>query len=515
MKRDYGHYRILERLSTGGLVDVFRAVDDRIDRIVEFKLLASDALDDPEIRRRFVHEAEVISALEHPHIVDVRDVGTFGSRYYMASEFIEGETLRERIKREPLKPQEIVVIAIQVASALEAAHEVGLIHRDLRPENIKLSSNGMVKIADFGIASLRDESERSRDLTVAGSSGGTILYYSPEQLRGQSVDPRTDIWSLGVVLFEMATQRSPFAREHVGKTLHSILEAQPLPPVAEVSPPFNGIIAKALQKDPAHRYKSATEFTRDLMLVESKFSLGDKSEGFSIPYNEQYGESFFQKARPQDEPVDPPPADNDPPVGGGGGLQPTPSAPEPGEPAPESAAAGDEETTRGAQEVPAVSERETTSGELYINLWIEDEYSETLPSPAVLTCDAPYTFNFAIENSSRDEGGVSKPFEEPEELKETPVTSVVIELLCPFLITDDQTGYVRRGVDYHAGIGFPIEKFALKPTLPGRFFLTARLLINGETLYREVLLLEVLNQASVATAEIADIASDHLPEASR
>src|SRR5437660_5695592 len=218
--RTIGHYKISERIGTGGMGDVYLATDIVAGRKAALKLLPERFTGDAERLKRFQQEAHAVVGLNHPNILTVYEIGEDHSIHYIASELIKGETLRQRLMRGRIEVGEAVEVAIQVASALAAAHETGIVHRDIKPENIMLRPDGYVKVLDFGIAKLAEQevpvtlAEEEAVLLVEthlGSIMGTVRYMSPEQARGAPVDKGTDIWSLGVVLYEMVTGHAPFA----------------------------------------------------------------------------------------------------------------------------------------------------------------------------------------------------------------------------------------------------------------------------------------------------------------
>src|SRR5882724_8273101 len=226
------HYEIRSQLGAGGMGEVYLAVDTRLDRTVALKILPADVASDHQRVRRFLQEAKAASALNQPHIITIHEVGEADSTYFIATEFIDGLTLRESMKSTPLRIEKIIDIAIQVVSALTAAHEVNIIHRDIKPENIMLRRDGYVKILDFGLAKLTEQRATDTEAstlvnTDAGVVPGTTSYMSPEQARGLEVDARSDIWSLGVVLYEMVSGRLPFEGTTTSDVIATILHRQP------------------------------------------------------------------------------------------------------------------------------------------------------------------------------------------------------------------------------------------------------------------------------------------------
>src|SRR6266700_2094052 len=264
-----GHYKISEPIGTGGMGEVYLATDIVAGRKAALKLLPLRFTGDAERLKRFQQEARAVVGLNHPNILTVYEIGEDHSTHYIASELIEGETLRQRLMRGRMEVGEAVDVAIQVASALAAAHETGIVHRDIKPENIMLRPDGYVKVLDFGIAKLAEQevpvtmAEKEALLLIEtnlGSVLGTVRYMSPEQARGAPVDKRTDIWSLGAVLYEMITRHAPFAGDTPGETMSSILGTEPPPLtsyIARAPAELQQIISKTLRKDRRERYQSA------------------------------------------------------------------------------------------------------------------------------------------------------------------------------------------------------------------------------------------------------------------
>jgi eukaryotic-like serine/threonine-protein kinase len=271
--RRLGHYHILRLIGAGGMGEVYLAEDARLHRKVALKLLPAAFTDDAERVRRFRQEALAASALNHPNILTVYDVGESDGRHFIVTEYVEGETLRQRLLKGRLRFGEALDVGGQAAGALEAAHRGGIIHRDIKPENIMLRPDGLVKVLDFGLAKLT-EKERSPDppsLTEPGRAMGTIKYMSPEQALGQEVDARTDLFSLGVVLYEMLGGASPFAGSSEAAVYDAILHRSP-PPLGQSSPDvpaeLEWVVNRALEKDREVRYQTASDLKAALLAVK-------------------------------------------------------------------------------------------------------------------------------------------------------------------------------------------------------------------------------------------------------
>jgi serine/threonine protein kinase len=269
--REIGPYVIQERLGAGGMGEVYLAHDARLGRQVALKLLPSYFASDNARLKRFQSEARAASALNHPNILTIYEVGECESVYYIAAEFVDGVTIRDLIRERKLSLDQIFAYVDQIASALAAAHDAGIVHRDIKPENIMVRSDGLVKILDFGIAKLletnttaTEQTKRSTTQTDMGLVLGTVNYMSPEQARGLRVDERSDIWSLGVVIYEMLGSSLPFNGATRMDTLVQILERDPLPIPNTYARLFQSIINKCLAKDLSKRYRTVAELIKDL-----------------------------------------------------------------------------------------------------------------------------------------------------------------------------------------------------------------------------------------------------------
>ncbi len=276
-----GRYEIRAQLGAGGMGEVYLVQDMQLERTIALKVLPDEFASDRQRMHRFVQEAKAAAALNHPNIAHIYEIGETDGTSFIAMEFIDGETLRQLLKQGQLSFTAILDITIQIASALAAAHEAGIVHRDIKPDNVMLRRDGLVKVLDFGLVKLT-EPQSTTDTeaptkvqvhTEAGTVMGTANYMSPEQARGQKVDPRTDIWSLGVMLYEMTTGRLPFSGETTTDIVASIVKTEPLPLTRfspELPSKLEEIVAKALEKDREERYQTAKDLLVDMRRLRKR-----------------------------------------------------------------------------------------------------------------------------------------------------------------------------------------------------------------------------------------------------
>jgi len=259
-------YEIHRHLARGGMAQVYLARDRALDRPVAVKELVPEFATDPSFVERFRREAQSAARLTHPNVVAVYDWGTQDGTYFIVMEYVDGPSLSQLIRRDgALHPRRAAEIASEVAAALGFAHSQGVVHRDVKPGNVLLSASGQAKVADFGIA--RAMSSADEELTQTGSGMGTATYFSPEQAQGHAVDPRSDLYSLGCVLYEMLTARTPFSGDSPVAVAYKHVQEQPVPPSRinpNVPPALEAIDLKLLAKDPAQRYPSAEDLRSDL-----------------------------------------------------------------------------------------------------------------------------------------------------------------------------------------------------------------------------------------------------------
>jgi len=279
------HYKILEKLGGGGMGIVYKAEDSKLDRFVALKFLPPELTRDEESKKRFIHEAKAASALEHTNICNIHEIDeTDDGQLFIVMSCYGGETLKKKIEQGPLKIEEAINITIQTAKGLTKAHEKNITHRDIKPANIFITNDGIVKILDFGLAKVIGQTQ----LTQMGTTVGTVAYRSPEQTMGEKVDHRTDIWSLGIVLYEMITGRVPFKGDYEQAVTYSIINEEPEPLTGlrtGVPMELERIIFKALTKEPKDRYHHIEEMITDLRLIQK--SLDDKTRPHSKEYKKE------------------------------------------------------------------------------------------------------------------------------------------------------------------------------------------------------------------------------------
>jgi serine/threonine protein kinase len=287
------HYRVISKVGAGGMGEVYLAQDTKLDRKVALKILPPQFAADTDRMARFVREAKSASALNHPNIITIYEIGESEGTHFIATEFINGKTLNQYLKDNQQDSKSLLELAIQIASALDEAHSAGIVHRDIKPDNVMVRGNGLAKILDFGIAKVsgRGLSDEAATAIKSGTSPGIIIgtanYMSPEQATGKEIDARTDIFSFGVVLYEMVSDRLPFAGDTAVEMIGAILRDEPKELSATVPVQLKTIICKCLRKDREKRYQRITDVYNDLKDLKQELEFQHKLERTSAQHREE------------------------------------------------------------------------------------------------------------------------------------------------------------------------------------------------------------------------------------
>src|SRR4030066_294496 len=297
INKTVSHYKIISQVGQGGMGVLYLAEDLELNRKAVLKFLPPDVINDPDTNLRFRREAQSAGSLSHPNIVTIYDVGVHENKTFIAMEYVEGKTLRELIMSDDLTIERITDISVQICEGLNEAHSKGITHRDIKPENILIDEKEKVKIVDFGLAKIKNV---SRGITKQDSTVGTLKYMSPEQIRNQNVDHRSDIWSFGVILYEMIAGKYPFKGEHDASLFYSIINQSPEPLArykVNIGEGFQRIIDKSLEKDPETRYQHIDELLSDIRREKKEsgeFKTGVRKNKRSIYVKDNSGEQAIE-----------------------------------------------------------------------------------------------------------------------------------------------------------------------------------------------------------------------------